>query len=90
MSIECKAFKYINNPRPWRKNERILCHGLLKCQTCSRLWNRDVNSSINIRKITQDIIDGKGRPDYLKRGNLKENKPISGVTSTLTNHNPNS
>ena len=62
----CKTFRECENPRPWR-NGRILRHGLVKCKTCSRLWNRDTNASRNILKITLDEINRLGRPDYLKR-----------------------
>ena len=62
----CKTFRECENPRPWR-NGRILRHGLVKCKTCSGLWNRDTNASRNILKITLDEINRLGRPDYLKR-----------------------
>ena len=62
----CKTFRECENPRPWR-NGRILRHGLVKCKTCSGLWNRDTNASRNILKITLDEIKRLGRPDYLKR-----------------------
>jgi len=62
----CKTFRECENPRPWRNN-RILRHGLVKCKTCSGLWNRDTNASRNILKITLDEINRLGRPDYLKR-----------------------
>ena len=29
-------------------------HGLLMCQTCKRLWNRDLNSGLNICRIMTD------------------------------------
>lgn len=47
--------------------ESGLLHGLLKCTTCKRLWNRDANSSRNQRDIGISLIDGTGRPDYLQR-----------------------
>lgn len=62
----CKTFRECENPRPWR-NGRILRHGLVKCKTCSGLWNRDTNASRNILKITLDEINRLGRPEYLKR-----------------------
>jgi hypothetical protein len=62
----CKTFRECKNPRPWITN-RIFRHGLVKCKTCSRLWNRDTNASRNILKITLNEILGLGRPEYLKR-----------------------
>lgn len=42
-------------------------HGLLKCKTCSGIWNRDCNGAKNIYKITKYAIEGKSRPCYLSR-----------------------
>ncbi len=42
-------------------------HGLLKCKTCNRLWNRDANSALNIELITREAIEGNSRPQYLAR-----------------------
>ena len=41
----CVKFKEVENPRFWKRKERpkVLCHGLLRCTTCKRLWNRDRN-----------------------------------------------
>ncbi|CAK9204202.1 unnamed protein product [Sphagnum troendelagicum] len=44
---ECKRFLECENPRPYRTG-RILRHGLARCKTCQRLWNRDTNASSNI------------------------------------------
>ena len=63
---ECCVFRECMNPRPWKHNS-IFRHGLVKCKTCSGLWNRDTNASTNIMKITEGTINGSGRPDYLKR-----------------------
>ena len=73
---ECKTFRFCENPRPW-KNNIILRHGLLKCKTCSRLWNRDMNASLNIHKIVQEAIAGRERPAYLSRSN----RPLNDATS---------
>ena len=62
----CEKFRVINNPRPWR-DDTLLCHGLLKCKTCNKLWNRDENSSINIYKLAKTAIEQKERPVYLSR-----------------------
>ena len=57
------------NPRPWRRATRpvVIRHGLVKCKTCARLWNRDTNASRNIHKIMTNEIAGLDRPAYLRR-----------------------
>ena len=67
----CETFKKVKNPRFWRRvmQPEVVCHGLLKCTTCMRLWNRDVNASSNIWKIAASAIAGNDRPNYLKRNN---------------------
>jgi hypothetical protein len=62
----CEKFKWIQNPDT-RKNNHILCHGLLRCTICGRFWNRDVNAARNIRTLSRSIINGQGRPTYLTR-----------------------
>lgn len=62
----CSTFRWCDNPKPWREG-RILRHGLVKCQTCSRLWNRDTNASSNIWKVAKNAIQGLARPAYLQR-----------------------
>ena len=49
-AARCEKFLIVANKSPRSKNDRpqILCHGLLKCKTCSRVWNRDANASLNI------------------------------------------
>lgn len=64
---ECTTFRECQNPRPWKKNETTLRHGLLMCKTCTGLWNRDVNSSLNIHRVVEHHMEGKGRPEYLSR-----------------------
>ena len=62
----CSTFREVDNPKPYREG-RILRHGLVKCQTCSRLWNRDTNASSNIWKVARNAIQGLPRPEYLQR-----------------------
>ena len=58
------------------KSGNILCHGLLKCETCCGVWNRDVNSTTKIYRIVKNAINGHERPKYLCRNeNIKVNKP---------------
>ena len=73
----CKPFRKCINPRPW-KSDIILRHGLTKCKTCCRLWNRDTNASSNIHCIIKNEILRLGRPEYLKR---KKKQPLSDTTS---------
>ena len=67
---ENHTFKLVENPRPWKRDEmpRILRHGLLKCKTCTKLWNRNANGALNICLLGKKIIRNEPRPDYLKRG----------------------
>ena len=81
---ECTTFRTCNNPRPWKKDEIIICHGLTMCKTCKALWNRDENSSCNIYKIAQLAVLGKERPKYLCR---ETNKQLSGATSASHKQN---
>ena len=78
---ECKTFRYCNNPRPYRSG-CILRHGLVKCKTCSGLWNRDTNAASNIWKVATCAIRGESRPSYLRR----DRGSISNATSALHNH----
>lgn len=64
----CEKFRYCENPRPWKAGEQILRHGLVKCNTCHSLWNRDVVSSLNIEAIGTSAKYGTPRPAYLARG----------------------
>ena len=75
----CVKFKEVENPRFWKRKERpkVLCHGLLRCATCKRLWNRDRNGSLNIMRCAKNALEGKTRDDYLDR------KKISGAMASL-------
>ena len=66
---ECKTFRVCENPRPYRTGS-VLRHGLVKCKSCSRLWNRDTNAASNIWKIAVSAIRGEERPDYLRRARV--------------------
>ncbi len=39
------------------------------CQHCKKIWNRDVNSSLNILEIILSILEGSERPLYLEKTN---------------------
>ncbi|MEB3202793.1 MAG: hypothetical protein VKK05_08285 [Synechococcus sp.] len=81
---ECETFRKCNNPKPWKKDTIITRHGLLSCKNCSRLWNRDVNGSLNIHRIVTETLEGKGRPFALTRGTQKGCALISGATSATS------
>lgn len=73
-----------NNKKSEDERHLRLVHGLLACQKCFRLWNRDVNSVINIARLTSEMLRGRGRPAYLCR---KPVEPDSEVTSISQNQN---
>jgi transposase len=79
-SGRCEKFITRKNPKPY-KSGNILVHGLIKCQTCLGVWNRDVNSATNIYRIAKNAINGLERPKYLcrekKDENIKVEKPIN-------------
>jgi hypothetical protein len=74
----CEKFQIRKNPKPYKSNN-ILVHGLIKCQTCLGVWNRDVNGATNICRIAKNAINGIERPKYLcrekKDENIKVEKP---------------
>jgi hypothetical protein len=72
----CEKFRIRKNPKPY-KSGNILVHGLIKCQTCLGVWNRDVNGATNIYRIAKNAINGLDRPKYLCRE--KKNKNIKVV-----------
>ncbi len=60
--VQCKKekgryekFQIRKNPKPY-KSGNILCHRLIKCQTCLGVWNRDVNGVANIYRIVKNAI----------------------------------
>ena len=77
MEGECEKFMKRKNPRPYR-DEMILVHGLLRCKNeCGyehqpSYWNRDCNASINIYRIAKSAVEGKERPEYLKRSHQND------------------
>jgi len=63
-----EKFKVMKNPKPYRSGS-VLVHGLLKCKSCSGVWNRDCNGATNIYKIVKNAINKIDRPSYLCRRN---------------------
>ena len=73
----CEKFLLKESPRPWRKkNGMNLCHGLVKCKICLTMFNRDMNSSMNIRMIAISALANKKkereRPKYLQRNSSSD------------------
>ena len=71
----CEKFQIRKNPKPY-KSGNILVHGLIKCQTCLGVWNRDVNGATNICRIAKNAINGLERPKYLCREKKDENVKV--------------
>ena len=66
----CEKFltrKHPDTRKPESERRIRLVHGLLRCQSCSRLWNRDVNGAVNMARLTRCALEGKPRPGYLAR-----------------------
>jgi hypothetical protein len=63
---ECKKFIVRKNPKPFKDNLRLV-HGVLSCQNCNTVWNRDCNGATNIYKIAYNSINSIERPNYLCR-----------------------
>ncbi len=76
-----KTFRVCEKPRPYRTGS-ILRHGLVKCDTCSTLWNRDTNAASNIWKIAVRAIRGDARPDYLRRDRVSLSGRSVGATQS--------
>jgi hypothetical protein len=76
-NAKCRKFRRVKYPRPSKNRNanrnrqdryaKVVCHGLLRCTTCKRLWNRDINAAINIWKTARNALDGNPRPPYLCR-----------------------
>jgi hypothetical protein len=57
----------------------IKCHGLVRCNSCDTLWNRDVNAANNIWKIAMAAIYDRPRPLYLARQQQQQQQHAAGV-----------
>ena len=62
-------------------------HGVVTCERCHQVWNRDVNSARNMRDGLRYAFDHVGnenrRPEYLRRANVLRTLPAQprGTTS---------
>ncbi len=61
-------YKKWKPPRPW-KNNIVWRNGLIKCNQCNTLWNRDLNGALNIYEIANCHVRGLGRPEHLTNQN---------------------
>jgi len=78
MNCEMETFKKIQSPKPYRKGNYQLCHGLLRSKiflesdpTKHKLMNRDLNGSLNIRYKAECAINNKELPKCLTRKTKK-------------------
>jgi hypothetical protein len=64
---EMEKIKWVKNPRPWRRKREpeILCHGLLRCNSCGMLVGRDKNAEVNIFVAGNASVQNNVRPFYL-------------------------
>lgn len=63
----CTSFREVKNPRP-NMRQRFptkICHGLVRCSNCGRLWNRDPNAASNIWVAGNAAVNNNQRPQYL-------------------------
>ena len=68
----CGTFRYVENPRKSTHKHRplVLRWGLTRCNNgaCRRLWDRDVNSALNILWIAVlQLVYNQERPACLSR-----------------------
>ena len=63
----CVSFRRVKNPRPKMRQRfpTVICHGLVKCTRCHRLWNRDPNAASNIWVAANSAVYSNARPQYL-------------------------
>jgi transposase len=87
--VESKCVKFRerldpNTKKPYLQRHPRFVHGLLKCTTCKRLWNRDANGALNIARIVRSAVAGRERPEYLSRRSSATTavRPSSSVSST--------
>ena len=61
-------------------------HGLLRCQneSCSRLWNRDVLGSRNIREIAIAVLNGDPRPVHFTNSTSPSCSAVATMATDLT------
>lgn len=69
---KCHKETDYTKPREYKKNDEkktVSVHSLLRCQNeeCSKLWNRDVNATVNQYYLTMCILNKIDRPKAFMR-----------------------
>ena len=66
---ETENFMKRANPKPYKREQIITVHSLLRCKNvnCNKFWDRDVNGSTNILKLAQNYLENSERLDPFKR-----------------------
>ena len=72
-----------NDKKPPSKRHIHKIHGLLVCNTCSRLWNRDINAPLNMNIVARRCLKGWARPSYLEKCKNVATPSASRVLSTI-------
>jgi hypothetical protein len=65
---------YIDEVTGEKKGKIIIVNGLVRCKNvkCNTIYNRDKNATLNMYKIVESILEGKGRPKEYCRKSTKE------------------
>ena len=71
-----KLFRSRKDPRPWKAGKNQIVWGLLRCDKCGHISNRDFNSAFNIRKVAMSLIDSGIRPIGFNRSIVPVVVPI--------------
>ena len=64
-SGDCTPFRVAWNPRAGGLGEWRKVWGLVRCDRCARLFQRDINSALNILTVVWAALRGQGHPSYL-------------------------
>ncbi|KAL0223563.1 hypothetical protein P9112_002953 [Eukaryota sp. TZLM1-RC] len=66
------SFRWYRNPKPWKRHEVSIGHGLTICKSCESLWNRDRIASLHMLAVMEAHVNGGDRPEYLQRAKVVE------------------
>ena len=83
----CSKFRRRLDPNTKKSPSQRRCrnvHGLLVCNTCSRLWNRDINAPLNMNLLARECLEGRPRPLYLQRSRNASSPTAISTVSTIT------
>lgn len=47
-------------------------YGVLVCNDCNTVWDRDTNAARNIRRVLETVAAGEDRPQPLQRGDKRK------------------